>query len=74
MQVNDPELTVMEPERASNLDSYVDLDPNDAERIEITHDYKWMRKVWTDTIANYNKGLTKWKMNTCSGSGETEDF
>jgi hypothetical protein len=74
MQFNDPELTLPEPERASFLSTYVHLDPNDPERIKITRDYKWIRKVWMDTISNYNKGLTKWKLNTGGGPGATEDF
>ena len=53
IQFNDLELTLTEPERASYLETYIDLDPNEAERIKITRDYKWVRKVWQDTIANY---------------------
>ena len=74
MQFNNPELTVLEPKRASYLSTYVNLDPNFPERIKITCDYKWIQKVWTDMISNYNKGLTKWKMKMGGGSGALEDF
>jgi len=59
IQSNDPGLTFVEPERVSYLSTYIDLDPNDPDRIKVTLDYKWIKKMCTDRISNYNKGLTK---------------
>ena len=53
MLFNDPELTMPEPECASFLSTYIDLDPNDAERIKISRDYKWMRyQITTRVLPN----------------------
>jgi len=45
------------------------MDPNDPERIAITRDYTWLKKLWFDELKEYNRALTNWQLGTGGGPG-----
>jgi hypothetical protein len=73
-QFNDIRLTFTVPERAQYLSSFGDMDPNDPERIAITCDYTWLKKLWFDELKEYNRALTNWQLGTGGGPGMPENF
>lgn len=74
LQFNDPDLTFKDPDRASYLESYVELDPNDTTRIKFKRDFKWIKNLYTKTLAKYNKSFKLWSKGTGGGSGAPEDY
>jgi hypothetical protein len=75
IQFNDPEVVIEQPERATFLLSYSELDPNEESRIIIPRDYTWAKQVWQHSVLKpYNAAMKKWHKGTGGGPGAPEDY
>ncbi len=73
-QFNDLLLDVPEPDDAVKLDLYIHLNPNDAERIAIKRDYKWVKGVYYTELKIYHAAMVNWVKQTGGGSGAPENY
>ena len=74
---NDATVEVPEPSRADRLKSWGTpaLDPNNPARFSIkSRDYKWLKKLYLDTLKKYSLAMKKWRMGTGGGSGYPENY
>ena len=74
---NEVTFEVPEPSRADRLKSWGTpaLDPNNVARFSVWgRDYKWLKKLYLDTLKKYNVSMKKWKMGTGGGSGYPENY
>ena len=75
VQFNDPAVHINQPERATNLVTYLELDPNEDTRIAIPRDFAWAKQVWkVDVLKPYNIAMKKWHKGTGGGPGAPEDY
>jgi hypothetical protein len=73
-QFSDPGLIVAIPTEAIDLDTILDMDPNDIMRINIKRTHLWIRKLYFEVLKEYNKAFKRWTKGTGGGSGAPADF
>ena len=74
IQFNDPDLEVTHPPRAHFLETYLDLDPNDEDRISIDRDHEWVKGLYFSTLKDYLQAMTRWTKGTGGGPGSDENY
>jgi len=75
IQFNDPAVQIEQPERATYLVTYLELDPNKESCIAIPRDFVWAKQVWkVNVLKPYNNAMKKWHKGTGGGPGAPEDY
>ena len=73
-QFSDAGLIVPTPKEAMELDTILDMDPNDSSRINIKRSHLWIKKLYFDVSKEYSKAFKRWTSGTGGGSGAPADF
>ncbi len=73
-QFNDTEIVLDTPDRAPMLTSYVEINLNAHDHIDISRDGDWLEDLYFSTMRDYRSAMVKWKQGTGGGSGAPENY